>query len=119
VAERAVESNGNVDAAIGTPGQIATDAAVGALSGTVGQQAGHALPEATGASGTAKEASRLAAKHPPLSGSALAKRTSAAAGVAAGTVATQQAIGEATGHALSEAVGKIVKTEPPHEEKGP
>jgi RHS repeat-associated protein len=112
VAERAVENDGDVRAAIGTPGQIAVDAAVGAVSGTAGRQAGEALPAATGAKGTAKEAARLAAKHPPLSGSALAKQTSAAAAVAAGTVASQETVGEAAGHAATEAIGQAVKPKP-------
>lgn len=107
VGERAVENNGDMKAAVGSPEQFATDAVVGAVSGTLGTQ-GKALPEATGAAESPKEAARLAAKHPPFSGSALAKQTSAAATAAAGRVATQEATGEATAHSASETVGKAV-----------
>jgi RHS repeat-associated protein len=109
VGERAVENNGNLNAAIGTPQQIATDAAVGAVSATVGAKVGEKVPEVTGAADSAKETSRLAAKHPPLSGSALAKQTSASAAVAAAKVVTQKTVGEAAGHAATDSAGKAVK----------
>lgn len=108
-AERAFENNGDPEKTIGTPGQIATDAGLGAAGAVVGHAVGSIVPKLTGAHEAAENAAAQAAKHPALSGSALARRTAASAAGAAAAVAGQETAGEVAGYAAVEAVGQALK----------
>jgi len=111
LAERAVEHNGDMNKATENPTDVLVDAGLGAAGALTAHVASGLLPKATGAEASAHKAAQAAAKHPPLSKSALARQTARAAGAAAAKSASQETAGHLAGHAAAEAAGQAVKQE--------
>ena len=91
------------------PVPMLVDAALGAGGAALAHGAGQALPKLTGAAHLAHKAAQAAAKHPTLSGSALAKQTAGAAAVAAAKEVGTETAGHLVGHGIAEVGGQVLK----------